>query len=81
MSPDVDARININPESFRSDLVVADVIVNPPMTNLLKDAKTKGCQIVDGLGMVINQAILGIKFWTGEDVDPEVMRKKLLEVL
>jgi shikimate dehydrogenase len=81
MSPDVDARININPESFRSDLVVADVIVNPPMTNLLKDAKTKGCQIVDGLGMVINQAVLGIKFWTGEDVDPEVMRKKLLEVL
>ena len=81
MSPDIDARIDINPESFRSDLVVADVIVNPPMTNLLKDAKAKGCQIVDGLGMVINQAVLGIKFWTGEDVDPEVMRKKLLEVL
>ena len=81
MSPDLDARININAESFRSDLVVADVIVNPPMTNLLKDAKAKGCQIVDGLGMVINQAVLGIKFWTGEDVDPEVMRKKLLEVL
>jgi len=81
MSPDIDARININPDSFRADLVVADVIVNPPMTNLLKDAKAKGCQIVDGLGMVINQAVLGIKFWTGEDVDPEVMRKKLLEVL
>ena len=81
MSPDLDARINVNTDSFRADLVVADVIVNPPMTNLLKDAKAKGCQIVDGLGMVINQAVLGIKFWTGEDVDPEVMRKKLLEVL
>jgi len=81
MSPDVDARIDINPDSFRKDLVVADVIVNPPMTNLLKDAKAKGCQIIDGLGMVINQAVLGIKFWTGKDVDPEVMRKKLLEVL
>ena len=81
MSPDLDARVNVNTDSLRSDLVVADVIVNPPMTNLLKDAKAKGCQIVDGLGMVINQAVLGIKFWTGEDVDPEVMRKKLLEVL
>lgn len=81
MSPDLDARIDINPDSFKKDLVVADVIVNPPMTNLLKDAKAKGCQIVDGLGMVINQAVLGIKFWTGEEVDPEVMRKKLLEVL
>lgn len=81
MSPDLDAQVNVNTDSLRSDLVVADVIVNPPMTNLLKDAKAKGCQIVDGLGMVINQAVLGIKFWTGEDVDPEVMRKKLLEVL
>ena len=81
MAPDLDAQVNVNTDSLRSDLVVADVIVNPPMTNLLKDAKAKGCQIVDGLGMVINQAVLGIKFWTGEDVDPEVMRKKLLEVL
>ena len=48
---------------------------------LKKDAQSKGCKIVDGLGMVINQAVLGIKYWTGEVVDPAVMRKKLLEVL
>jgi len=81
MSPDLTAQININVDSIRPALVVADVIVNPPMTNLLKDAQSKGCKIVDGLGMVINQAVLGIKYWTGEVVDPEVMRKKLLEVL
>ena len=51
------------------------------MTNLLKDAKAAGCQIVDGLGMVVNQAVLGVKYWTGQEVDPAVMRKKLLEVL
>jgi shikimate dehydrogenase len=60
---------------------VADVIVNPPMTNLLKDAQKGGCQIIDGLGMVINQAVLGIKYWTGEEVDPAIMRNRLLEVL
>jgi len=81
MSPDIDARIDINTNSFNSELVVADVIVNPPMTNLLKDAKAAGCQIVDGLGMVVNQAVLGVKYWTGQEVDPAVMRKKLLEVL
>ena len=81
MSPDIDARININTDSFSSELVVADVIVNPPMTNLLKDAKAAGCQILDGLGMVVNQAVLGVKYWTGQEVDPAVMRKKLLEVL
>lgn len=81
MSPDINAYIEIESNSFRADLVVADVIVNPPMTNLLKDAAAKGCKVVDGLGMVINQAVLGIKFWTGQDVDPTVMRKKLLEVI
>lgn len=81
MSPDINAYIEIDSNSFRPDLVVADVIVNPPMTNLLKDAAAKGCKVVDGLGMVINQAVLGIKFWTGQDVDPAVMRKKLLEVI
>jgi len=81
MAPDIDARINIDINSIRAEVVVADVIVNPPMTNLLKDAQSKGCKIVDGLGMVINQAVLGIKYWTGEVVDPVVMRKRLLEVL
>jgi shikimate dehydrogenase len=51
------------------------------MTNLLKDAQKGGCQIIDGLGMVINQAVLGIKYWTGEEVDPAIMRNRLLEVL
>ena len=81
MSPDLDARINLDDNSLRKEMVVADVIVNPPMTNLLKTAESKGCRLVNGLGMVVNQAVLGIKYWTGQDVDPEVMRKKLLEVL
>jgi shikimate dehydrogenase len=81
MAPNFDAKINIEVSSFRSELVVADVIVNPPMTNLLKDAQKAGCQIIDGLGMVINQAVLGIKYWTGEEVDPAIMRNRLLEVL
>jgi shikimate dehydrogenase len=81
MAPDLDAKINIEVSSFRPELVVADVIVNPPMTNLLKDAQKAGCQIIDGLGMVINQAVLGIKYWTGEEVDPAIMRNRLLEVL
>jgi shikimate dehydrogenase len=81
MAPDLDAKINIEVSSFHPELVVADVIVNPPMTNLLKDAQKAGCQIIDGLGMVINQAVLGIKYWTGEEVDPAIMRNRLLEVL
>ena len=76
-----DASLNIYFDSLISSMVVADVIINPPQTDLLKRAASIGCKTIDGLGMVVNQGVLAIKYWTGVDVDANVMRKKLLEVL
>ena len=78
--PDVDARIDFNPDSLTPDMVVADVIPNPPLTNLVKDARAKGCKVIDGLGMLVNQGVIGIRYWTGVDPDPAVMRAALEEV-
>ena len=61
-------------------MVVADVIPNPPQTQLVKDAQAKGCKVIDGLGMLVNQGVIGIKHWTGIDPDPTVMRSALEEV-
>jgi shikimate dehydrogenase len=35
---------------------VCDIVYNPLMTDLLKDAKARGHKIIDGLGMLMNQA-------------------------
>jgi len=78
--PDVDGRLDIDLASLRPSLVVADVIPNPPRTLLVRDAETRGCTVIDGLGMLINQGVIGIKYWTGVDADPEVMRKTLEEI-
>jgi shikimate dehydrogenase len=78
--PDINARLAINVDSLRKDLVVADVIPNPPRTNLIRDAEARGCQTLDGLGMLVNQGVIGIKYWTGSDVDPNVMKRKLEEI-
>ena len=67
--PDVDARVDFNPDSLTPDMVVADVIPNPPLTNLVKDARAKGCKVIDGLGMLVNQGVIGIRYWTGVDPD------------
>ena len=75
------ASLDIDFESLNSSMVVADVIINPPQTELLTLATAIGCKTIDGLGMVVNQGVLAIKYWTGVDVDANVMRKKLLEVL
>lgn len=78
--PDVDAHIAVNAGTLKPGLVVADVIPNPPKTRFVRDAQARGCTVLDGLGMLVNQGVIGFKLWTGIDPDPNVMRKALEEV-
>jgi shikimate dehydrogenase len=78
--PDVDARIPLDVSTLKPGMVVADVIPNPPRTRLVRDAEARGCKVIDGLGMLVNQGVIGIRHWTGIDPDPTVMRKALEEV-
>ena len=78
--PDTEARLDIDFESLRPGMIVADVIPNPPKTHLLRIAEKKGCEVIDGLEMLVGQGVIGIKYWTGVDADPEVMRKTLEEI-
>ncbi len=78
---DADARVPLDVETLTSQMIVADVVFNPPQTRLLRDAAAKGCQVLDGLGMLVNQAVIGFKIWTQVDPDPKVMREALEEYL
>ncbi len=78
--PDVDARVPVDEASLRPDLVVADVIPNPPNTRFVQSARAVGCDVIDGKGMLVNQGVLGFKYWTGIDADPAVMHAALAEV-
>jgi shikimate dehydrogenase len=72
--PDVDARIALDTDSLIPEMVVADVIPNPPKTRLVNDATQRGCMVIDGLGMLVAQGVIGIEYWTGKTPDPAVMR-------
>jgi shikimate dehydrogenase len=74
-------RVPINTETLRSPMVVADVIFNPPDTRLLREARQRGCTVLDGLGMLVNQAVIGFKIWTGIEPEAAVMREALEEFL
>jgi len=78
--PDVDAELPIDFPTLRPQVVVADVIPNPPRTRLIRSAEQAGCRVIDGLGMLVNQGVIGVKLWTGIDPDPRVMRAALEEV-
>ena len=78
--PNVDQRLDLNLDSLTPDMVVADGIHNPPRTHLIRGAEARGCRVVDGLGMLVNQGVIGIKYWTGVDVEASVMRRALEEI-
>jgi shikimate dehydrogenase len=78
--PDVDGRLNIDVGSLTAEMLVADVIPNPPRTLLLRDAEARGCTTVDGLGMLVNQGVISIRHWTGVDADASMMREALEEI-
>jgi shikimate dehydrogenase len=78
---DEDAHLPINVESLRPGVIVADVVFNPPQTWLLRTAADRGCRTLDGLGMLVNQAVISFKIWTGVEPDASVMRDALEEYL
>lgn len=78
---DPEARLGLDFGSLKPEMVVADVIANPPRTRLIREAEQRGCRTLDGLGMLVNQGVVGIQYWTGIDPDTSVMRQALLEAL
>lgn len=80
LAPSLDASLDLDPDSLLPNMVVADVIGNPPRTRLIRDAEARGCTVLDGLGMLVNQGAIGIRHWTGVDPDRGVMRRTLEEL-
>lgn len=57
-------------DGLNKDAVVTDLVYNPLKTSLLAEAEKLGCTTVDGLGMLLHQAVPGFERWFG--VRPEV---------
>ncbi len=79
--PNVGDRPNLDYETLTKRTYVQDVIPNPAFTPFLREADRRGLRWQSGLSMLINQAALNIRMWTGKDPDKEVMRRALEEAL
>lgn len=60
---------------LRPGHVVADVVYHPLCTALLRAAQAAGCTAVDGLSMLVHQAVRQQQLWTGERPDPALLRQ------
>lgn len=57
-------------DGLSKDAVVTDLVYTPIDTPLLQEARSKGCQTVDGVGMLLHQAAPGFERWFG--IRPEI---------
>jgi shikimate dehydrogenase len=62
--------LDLDLSALPKDATVADIVYSPLETPLLAAAKARGNRTVDGLGMLLHQAVPGFERWFG--VRPEV---------
>lgn len=71
--------LEIDLKTLSEDALVTDIVYSPLKTDLLLQAEKQGNPIVDGLGMLLHQAVPGFELWFGSR--PEVtdhLRKLVL---
>jgi 3-dehydroquinate dehydratase/shikimate dehydrogenase len=61
--------------------LVYDLVYNPSVTRLLREAEQAGCRAIGGLEMLVAQAQEQFHWWTGERPQPGVMRTAALRRL
>jgi len=80
LAPSVTDLVPLEYGSIRPEMLVCDVIPNPPDTPFLQRVRSAGASTLDGLGMLVYQGAIAFKMWTGHDAPTDVMRAALEEV-
>ena len=71
----------LDPALLHAGHAVADIVYHPLDTALLRAAKAAGAQPIDGLGMLVHQAVEQEQLWTGHRPDSSLMRSAAEQAL
>lgn len=80
MEPHTD-RFLINENLLKERMLVMDIIYNPLETKLLRMAKAKGCQTINGLEMFLHQGAEQFRLWSGLEPPVEHMARAVAKAL
>jgi len=62
-------------EQLRGARIAYDLVYNPVQTSFTRAAAQAGCETINGLAMLVGQAVEQFELWTGEDAPRDVMRR------
>jgi shikimate dehydrogenase len=71
----------VDPQLLRPDLWVADIVYRPLLTDLVRHARSRGCRVLTGAGMAINQAADSFELITGRAADRSAMTRDFEELV
>lgn len=80
MSPGVDKTL-VPKELICSNQLISDIVYNPLVTRLLREANEQGATTHSGLGMFVYQGALAFEKWTGILPDINFMKETVLAAL
>ncbi len=80
MHPDVDS-IPLREDLLNEKHTVFDIVYSPENTRLLNAASAKGCRIIRGLDMLINQGIKQFEIWTGQTAPVELIKEEVKKLI
>jgi shikimate dehydrogenase len=64
-----------DPSVLHPGLTVVDLVYRPRQTALLRAARSRGCGVVEGIEMLIEQGALAFELWTDQPCPVAVMRE------
>lgn len=71
----------VDPELLDDDLWVADIVYRPLLTELVRAASARGCRVLTGAGMAVNQAADAFELITGRPADRAAMSRDFDELV
>lgn len=76
MTPNTDSTPITDTGCLHPQLLVSDIIYNPRRTRLLREAEEAGCQVMNGMYMLLYQGAAAFHIWTGQEMPVEEIRRK-----
>jgi len=67
--------LEIPVEALKPGRIVFDLVYSPRETTLLKLARRRGCRVIEGLELLVNQGARSFRLWTGMEPPLQVMRE------
>lgn len=66
---------------LKSEDVVFDMVYSPHETNMIKDVKEVGCQIIYGIDMLIYNSIFSLQMFLNEELNVEELKDFLKKTI